>query len=527
MESDCIEYKDIDFLPPLMSDYLNQPTKLSSYYNHESNLEGFRKAIRERSFTDQKRKILVDVLKSQYKNLSKKEKQETQFGLLLAPTTFTVTTGHQLCLATGPLYFIYKILSVVKLAKQLKQQFPANDFVPVYWMATEDHDFLEINHFHTTKKKYEWKGRNDVAVGWKQPKINDLIQQLKGEIDPSESGKKWLELLSEAYAQNNLAEATRFLVHNLLGKYGVVIVDGDDRRLKEIFSPFMLQELNNGTTELEVNKTVANLNLENYKEQVTPRDINLFYLGKTERSRITRDGNGYSLADDSRKWSHAEIKSELEQHPERFSPNVLMRPIFQETILPNLAYIGGAGELNYWFQLKSSFMAFNVDFPILMLRNSAFIVSKNDNKRMKKLGLKWKDLFSTIPALENLIIELHGNPQLNLDTFRSKIDGIYDELKELAKNVDTTLEPSSEVSRTRSQKALNRLEKKLIRGEKLNLASQMDMLHTVRDTVFPNGNFQERYLNLSSFYPDFGDQLFELLLDKFNPLAPNILVLEG
>ena len=526
MELDCISYKDIDFLPKLMSDYLEREPNLGSLFNQPPTLKGFKSTIENRQFSDDKRAVLSEVLKSQYLGIDNANQQLSAIELLKKPTTFTVTTGHQLCLGTGPMYFIYKILSVVKLSVKLKKEFPENDFIPMYWMATEDHDFLEINHFNTSKKLYEWRGENDIAVGWKEPEVNDLILELENDIEKNTSSKKWLELLKEAYSKKDLASATRNLVHCFLGKFGVVIIDGDDAQLKQIFAPKMKQEIEHQTSFNSVAKTIKQLNKIGYKEQVSPRDINLFYLSKTSRIRITKKAAGFELADKSKTWTNVEIVNEITSRPELFSPNVLLRPLYQETILPNLAYIGGAGEMSYWFELKSMFENFEIDFPILMLRNSAVLVSKRDAERLSKLKLEWEDLFKSESDIEKMLVEIHGNKNLNLDAYRSKIESIFKELKLLSGSVDTTLEPSSEVSKTRSLKSINRLEKKLIRGEKLNLETDLEMMYRVKGSVFPSGNFQERYYNIAEFYPRIGDELFDKLFEAFNPLQPDITVLE-
>ncbi len=526
MESECINYSEIDFLPKIMQDYLNQSPHSKSFYSEEPNVEGFKKVLENRSYSAANRKILADTLTQQYKGVQDKVAQTQLISLLQKESTFTVTTGHQLALATGPLYFIYKILSVVKLAKTLKEAYPENDFVPVYWMATEDHDFLEINHFNTSSNRYTWEGQNDIAVGWKKPKVNELLDELANELPNSDYAKHLLGSLQKAYSEKDLAKATRILVHKLLGKYGVLIVDGDDKNLKKLFAEHMLAEVKNQVAEKEVSNTVKQLNELGYKEQVTPRDINLFYLGDKLRERITKTETGFASAETNRTWTAIELEEELKTKPERFSPNVLLRPLYQEVILPNLSYSGGAGEMSYWFELKAMFKAFEVDFPILLMRNSAILVSKRDAERLEKLKLKWSDLFKTSAAVEKQLVETHGSNTTELSDYKKQITAMYRELAEVAKKVDNTLVPSAEVSEVRSLKALDRLQKKLVKGEKLNIELKLEMYYRLMESVFPGGTFQERKLNIASFYAELGDALFEELLDKFEPLQPDITLLK-
>lgn len=526
MESKCINYSEIDFLTKIMQDYLNQSPQSKSFYSAEPSLEGFKKALENRSFSVAKRKVLADALTKQYEGVQDKVAQTQLISLLQKETTFTVATGHQLALATGPLYFIYKILSVVKLARTLKEAYPENDFVPVYWMATEDHDFLEINHFNTKQKHYEWSGENNLAVGWKKPEVSELLNELASNLPKSEHTRQLLEKLEHAYSANSLADATRHLVHDLLGKYGVLIIDGDDPALKGVFADYMLREINEQRAEQHVTETIHQLNQVGYKEQVTPRDINLFYLGKELRERITKTPAGFATSETNNTWTLAELEEELKSNPERFSPNVLLRPLYQEVILPNLSYSGGAGEMSYWFELKAMFEAFEVDFPILLMRNSAVLVSKRDEERMQKLKLNWSDLFRSTAELEKQLVAIHGNKNIDLAPFQKKVEEMYVELAELAKKVDNTLVPSAAVSETRSHKALERLQKKLIKGEKLNIEVKLEMLYRVLETFFPGGTFQERKLNIAEFYAEIGDALFDELLERFEPLQPDITVIK-
>ncbi len=525
METDCISYEDIDFLPKLMSHYLTNSSSVTSFYNQPPTSKGFENVIKNRRFSTEKRLVLAKALENQYHGIPSSKGQLDSIELLKQENTYTVTTGHQLVLATGPLYFVYKILSVVKLAKQLQLQFEDKNFVPVYWMATEDHDFLEINHFFTSKNNYEWPGQNDIPVGMKKPEVQAQIDQLEKELEPSEWSKKWISILRNAYIQKSLTKATRLMVHELLGKYGVLIIDGDDKLLKAEFAPFMKQELLRQTAEKEVNATINNLQQNEYSAQVTPRDINLFYLHENGRFRITKTASGFALVDNAKSWNETEILKELETYPERFSPNVLMRPLYQETILPNLSYSGGAGEMSYWFELKSMFEKFDVDFPILLMRNSAILVSKRDKERLAKLKLNWSQLFLNTANLEKLLVEIHGSGTTNLNEYRAKLKAMFHELAQLSGSIDKTLEPSAGVSEAQALKAIDRLEKKLIRGEKLNLETVMEMKNRIQSTLFPSGNFQERKLNVSEFYAMLGDDLLDELLDAFEPLQPDITII--
>jgi len=347
----------------LICDYLDGKPELKSFYNRFPRLENFKAQInqKELSFSTENRKVLVSVLKSQYENIESSHITNQHIDSLKSENTFTITTGHQLNLFTGPLYFLYKIVSAINLSNELKTKYPEYNFVPVYWMATEDHDFDEINYFNFKGKKFQWNRDASGAVGELSMEgldaVLDLFSQDLGSGTHAEDLKT---LFREAYLDHdNLADATRFLANALFKDYGLVIVDANDSDLKRLFIPQMETELQNQTSFDAVSKTNEALSSisKDYKIQVNPREINLFYLTKNLRERIVFQDAVYQVLNTNITWSKSEIEKELLAHPERFSPNVIMRPLYQEVILPNLCYIGGGGELAYWMQLKDYFEA--------------------------------------------------------------------------------------------------------------------------------------------------------------------------
>ena len=525
MESECIKYSEITFLNNLVQDYMDGKHNLKGLVQYPPDLKGFESAINNRDFSQKSRSVLVKSLKRQYNFLSNKERQVNLIDSLLQQNTFTVTTGHQLCLFTGPLYFIYKILSVIKLSEQLRQEFPEKNFVPVYWMASEDHDFLEINHFHVNAKKYEIPGENDRAVGKMMPAFSSIEEAMNNDFGPGKNAEELIKLFHEAYRHGSLSEATRFLVHQLLGKYGVVIIDPDESELKRLFISKIKRELLEQVAFTEVGNSIAELKRMGYKAQVNPREINLFYLQSDSRKRIVKLEKGFALSDNSLSWTNEEILDELDKNPENFSPNVLLRPVYQEVILPNLSYTGGAGELSYWFEMKGMFDTFKVDFPILLLRNSALITSSSFRRKLKNTRLKMPDLFGDVPQLEHSLVGTHSDKNLSLQNEQGRLSEIFEELKELAESVDFTLIQSTEAEKTKALKSLERLEKKLRRGEKRNNEIYIRQLHELLEVIFPNGSFQERYTNFSEIVLKNGLDFIDVLLKEFDPLDPNITVL--
>jgi len=323
METDCLHFNKTGYFSKIILDYLAGEEQLAPFYHYTPDLEIFKSAIENKSFSSEHRKVLVDSLNRQYKEGGIKLKiapqVEENILALEQEETFTVTTGHQLCLFTGPLYFIYKIVSAIKLARTLKSAYPQHNFVPVYWMATEDHDFEEINHFHFKGKKLQWNTDQTGAVGrMNTASLDTVFNEFKDEIvDYSTHGEELKSLFERSYLQhNNLADATRFLVNELFSAYGVVVLDGDDASLKQQLIPLVKDELLNEVSSELVSQQSKAL-AKQYKIQVNAREINLFYLTDESRNRIVKENDTYFINDTSLSFSEREILQELEEYPER------------------------------------------------------------------------------------------------------------------------------------------------------------------------------------------------------------------
>lgn len=435
-----IPYKDTGYFSKLICDYLEENDSLKPFYNRFPSLKNFEDQIEEKrkDFTDEKRHLLAKRIMYQYGDNSLSQSTLSNIDLLKESTTFTITTGHQLNLFTGPLYFLYKIFSVINLCEQLKEEYPKHHFVPIYWMATEDHDFEEINYFELFGKKIAWNRKSSGAVGELSTEgLKEIKHQLKSKFGESENGKKLTSLFSDAYTKNdNLADATRYLANMLFYHQGLVIVDGNDAELKKCFIPYAEKELTENLSFKKVTETTEKLEDLGFSEQVHSREINLFYLNENLRERIIEKEGIFYVNESDISFSKEEILKELNEHPERFSPNALLRPLYEEVILPNLCYIGGGGELAYWFQLKDYFNEVEVPFPILLLRNSALLVPKRLSEKLQKLNVKIEDLF--LPQHE--VIAKHTNEiskfAINFSKQRNYLQKQFKDLYKVAEKTD-------------------------------------------------------------------------------------------
>lgn len=522
MKATYIDYKTTGSFSPTVISYLENDIALQPFYSYRPDLDGFRQLLQHKKNTG-KRSILTEVLNAQYEKLPVKEVSNLtrkNLDLLNQENTFTVTTGHQLNIFTGPLYFIFKIVTAINLAKDLKAEFPDKNFVPVYWMASEDHDFAEINHTQIAGKKVQWNEAISGATGRVSTKgIRQALNEYKGVLGIENFAEELAGLIETAYSkQENLTDATRFLVNALFGKFGLVIVDADDARLKQEFAPIIEEDIINQNSFKNISATNKKLEEVGVHIQVNPREISFFYLVKEVRERIVFEENQYKVLNTEIAFSEEELKAEIAQHPERFSPNVVMRPLYQEVILPNIAYIGGGAEIVYWLELKANFDFYGIDFPILILRNSGLIVSKRAAEKIEKMGLTLTDFFQDTTTLKTNWIKANSQNQLQLKQEWLELGQVFDKMKLQNSKIDPTLGPSTEAIKKRLEHAVFNLEKKLVKAEKRNYETRLNQIDQVKNELFPGGNLQERNENFGLFYVKHGPKFIEQLIANFKPL---------
>ena len=528
MPGDCISYQKSGYFSSLINDYLEEKAGLKDMYHRFPMLANFKSQWEEKQlqFPSENRIVLTEVLQKQYHNVTISEAVQTNIEALKDTKTFTITTGHQLNLFTGPLYFLYKIVTVINLCKELQQAYPEQHFVPVYWMATEDHDFEEINFFHFKNGKIKWDTVSNGPVGRLATNgLEDVYEIFAKELGIGANALELKTLFENSYLKHaTLADATRYLANHLFGDQGLVILDGDDSRLKQVFTPFIENELLHQTSFAKVSETNAILEKE-YTIQVNPREINLFYIEDNLRERIVLENNQYKVNNTKISFSEKEILDVVQQHPEKFSPNVILRPLYQEVILPNLCYIGGGGELAYWLQLKANFEANKVLFPILLLRNSVLLATQKQVQKADKLELSWEDLFEEQQALFNK--KTASFSQFNLDFSEQKavLRQQFDKLTAIAQQTDKSFLGAVKAQEAKQLKGLENLEKRLLKAEKRNYADKLERIISLQNELFPNQGLQERRANFSEFYLDYGRPFIKRLLEELQPLESRFTII--
>ena len=521
MPNDCITYQNSGYFIPLIVDYLDQKSELKSLYNRFPTIENFKFQLEEKgeNFPIENRKILVDALKKQHTNFQISEVTTNNIELLNQPNTFTITTGHQLNLLTGPLYFIYKIITVINLTKELKAAYPEHNFVPIYWMATEDHDFEEINFFNFKEKNIQWEKESNGPVGRLNTQgLDDVFDTFSSELGLGNNANYLRDLFQKSYLEHdNLADATRYLTYKLFQKEGLVIVDGDDSELKKIFIPYAKNELLHQTSFKKVNETLPLI--KNYSIQVNPREINLFYIQDQLRERIIYENGNYKINNTLLSFSESELLTELENNPENFSPNVILRPLYQEVVLPNLCYIGGGGEIAYWLELKSNFETHKITFPVLLVRNSVLLVTKKQQSKLDKLHLRWKDIFLDQKTLLNNKTKDFSKFTIDFSEQRETLKRQFEVVNEIAHQTDPSFLGAVKAQEVKQLKGLDNLEKRLLKAEKRIHNEKLERIVQIQNQLFPNQGLQERTANFSSFCEEIDS--FDSFLDKLqNQLHP-------
>ncbi len=496
----------------LIKDYLTGNKSVVPFYHRSFTQDNMIEQAKEKLSQYTYRKELVQELSLQLQNLSLSEKQQDNLHKLSLDNTVTVTTGHQLNLMTGPLYFIYKILHTIKLCDSLNKQQNEINFVPMFWIATEDHDFEEINHFYFKGKKTEWKEEHkDFTGDISTSGLKQTLSRFYEELKYFPKGKELRTIIEKSYfSEKNLADATRVLVHELFKSYGLLFIDGNSKALKKLFIPYIQDDIREQKSNQVISQTIEKLKPD-YKIQVNPRKINFFYHNNQERNRIDETNGKYYILGTCKNFSQEEILSEIENNPEKFSPNALLRPVYQELILPNVAYIGGNAEIAYWLELKDYFDSQKLPFPILIPRNSFLLITENQKTKMEKFQWKEENLF--VPKEEIIFSLVNHNSTVKFDFpgYENRLKNIFDDLLEESQQTDSSWKNMIFAQQKKQLNGLEKINKRFYKAERLKHQEWVSNFENLYSEIFPKNSWQERTENFSYYYANQGNEFLELL----------------
>lgn len=509
--------------------YASGDALLKPFYVHEPRPEALEAILEAKSRHTFPRAELVNVLRRQYAHLPPQAAVTANIEALGQENTFTVVTAHQPSLLLGPLYFIYKAITAINLAENFNQRVPNGErIVPVFVLGSEDHDLEEVNKINLYGKRLVWEpgvegptGTMDAAT------LAPVLEELRGILGESESATALFDRVKRAcQSAKTFAETTRALLHEFLGIYGLIVLDMNDPALKRSFIPIIQAELLEQAAFHLVNQTTAQLHQLGFKTQAAPREINLFYMKPGLRQRIVLEDGLYKVLQTNLHFTEAEIMAELDQHPERFSPNVVLRPLYQELILPNLAYVGGGGELAYWLERRSLFQHFNIPFPMLLRRNSVLWLDRDAQKKLDKFGFSAVQFFEDTDHLVRHYVETNASGDVALAAEIDALKQIFDRIAIKASAIDPTLEKAVRADEVKSVGGLEQWEGRLLRAEKQKHEVTLNQLRTLKEKLFPSNGLQERTDNFLPYALKYGDDFFATLKAELDPFDAGFVVLE-
>jgi bacillithiol biosynthesis cysteine-adding enzyme BshC len=500
-----IPLQDTNSFKNLFLDYVANNPALDELYNYRPDIEGLRKSVLSRYSFPVNRELLTDVIIQQYDSIEIKQSVADNINALKNDNCFTITTGHQLCLAMGPMYILLKALTCIKVAEVYNQKFTDSKIVPVFWLASEDHDFEEINHVNILGKKYEWHNEQSGACG--RMTLEGIDEVLKAIPDlPA--------FVLESYRSETLSLATRKLLNHVFGSYGLILIDGDDEKLKNEATLLWQKELKECFSKATINATNDKLKVKHYDIQVHARDINLFYLDNQMRVRIEKHDGYWATVDEKFKWNDAELNDLLNKDALKLSPNVILRPLYESIILPDVCYVGGPGEVAYWLQLKSTFDYANVFYPLVMPRIFGGLLSEKVLSKITPYCLVVKDLFLEEKKLKNKVVEKLSSVTLDKEKYYNELAAVYEDIESLVNSVDHTLIPVVGAEHQKVKKQLDDLLKRILKAEERKHEEKIKSVFSVKEKLLPNGVLQERKESVVSYlikYPNIVDLLYKLL----------------
>ena len=521
-------YADTNYFTPIILDYLRNDQQLEQFYRHKPDIEGIRAAIDSRKNFSTNRELLVTELVKIYNGREAGNKTGENIERLKLENTYTVCTAHQPAIFTGTLYFIYKILHAIRLCEELGIKFPEYNFVPVYYMGSEDADLDELGNIYLNGSKLSWHTQQTGAVGRMNTRgLEELVSRIEGELGVEPFGPELVDLLKKAYLKNTtIQEATFSLLHHLFAKYGLVILIPDNPSFKKDMKDIFFDDLLNQKPAAITGSTIERLS-ERYRIQANPREINLFYLQENSRERIEKTGEDeWSVVGTDIKFNRQELEKEFENNPERFSPNVILRGLMQEKLLPNIIFVGGGGELAYWMEYRDLFEHYGIPYPVLVLRNSFLVIESKWKEKMNRLGIDVRDTFLPKDDIMKSIIFRDSEKQLSIKEEQHKVVEVYELLKDLSGKIDQSLVQHVEALQTRSVKGLQGLEKKMIRAEKRKFDAENRQVEALKQALFPFDSLQERIETFMPFYARYGNAFIYLIYTNSGALDQQFGVIE-
>ena len=526
-----INFSDLPNHQNLFLDYLYEFENVRRYYHknfrNNADFEFTLKKISERD--NYPRTEIAEIITNQYKDKSPSKLTETNLRNLKDGKAFAIFTGQQLGIFGGPLYTFYKIITAIKLANHLNEKYEQHQFVPVFWMAGDDHDFEEVSFvkiLNPDNKIITVTYNDGKAIDVNRGpigslKFNSNIQKTLNDFFDNLRNTEFTETIKKFLSQSftsgkTFTEAFRKMIFDLFDEYGLVIFDPTDKKVKNLLIPIFEKEILDyriHTRELlEVSAELDDI----YHAQVKIQPINIFIREKDGRYLLEPVDELFRLKGKRRKFNEEEILNRLYEQPEDFSPNVMLRPICQDYLFPTALYVGGPSEVSYFAQVMPLYDFFNIPHPIVYPRSSLTIIEKNIKKIIDKHNLNYIDIFIGVELLNKKILAEVGD--LNLEDLfehsKKEIDLTLDRLREHLFAIDPNLKDSILKTREKIFSHLDVLKNKAEKAQEIQYQDSFRQIAKLRNAVFPNSELQERELNFFYFANKYGIDLLKLIFTE-------------
>jgi bacillithiol biosynthesis cysteine-adding enzyme BshC len=481
------------------------------------------------------RNALIDILKTQNVSFGGNEHTAENIEKLKRGNTFAIVTGQQVGLYTGNLYTILKAASAVKLAANLKERFTDYDFVPVFWMESEDHDFEEANHVNIINRNNEL-----VRIGYPELKpeegeaarnakpvgsivfdgvIDELNEQLRLNLIETDFKNKLIEGIRGFYKSgNDFRHAFAQFMNSLFRGSGIVFIDPSEKEVKRLLSPIFEREL---TTSPKLCEAIIDTSAELEKEydlQVKPKVINLFYIHNGNRYLIEpRENNRFALKNSKRRFEQEEMMQCLNESPWNFSPNVVLRPICQDYLLPTVAYVAGPAEISYFAQLKPAYEHYDTTMPVIYPRASVTFLEGRVTRFMKNFAVDFTEIFHH-KILMGKVVEKLSEIKIDDEISKAQEDfsKTFHDLRGMISKIDRTLLGTLDNVREKLNTGLEILKDKLINAQAGKSDAAMKQIEKVTNNLYPHKNLQEREINVSYFLNKYDETLVEKLFNEMD-----------
>jgi len=516
----------------LFKDYVHQKSEITDFFeNPPFDTKHLKTKAENFSFHSDRTKV-SNALKEFNTQFDPSQATLLNIEKLRDPSSLAIVTGQQMVLYGGPVYTVLKTLTTIQLARKYEEVLN-RPIIPVFWLADEDHDLDEVSKFNLMKRDEITKCSRSFDKPGKRVgeySLKEAHHQLRscvkdGLIDTDFSKELW-EILDSSYNEkHSVVQAFGLFMQKLFGKHGLILAGSNDETLKSFSKSILTKSVIKADDISDrLQENTKKLEKLGYQGQVHLNNSNLFYITDSNlRVKIQYDGELWFIENSEKRWTSNELIQDIEENPNLFSPNVFLRPILQDRILPTLSYIAGPGEIAYYAQMSGIYDYFEQSMPQIVPRFSGTLIESSIDRIMGKLPFSLNDYNKRIEDLESEYIDQTEQPDLEkiFGDWKQRIDSITDEKKNVIEEIDPTLKNTAGKASSTYFSELDKLKGKLYKSLKQQEKTQLERIFKIQSNFFPNGNLQEREVAFIYYLNKYGIELFDELLDLLENHEPD------